>query len=122
MGFFVAQIPNPVPRVGASPSRTAPGGGGRSTSGTRTASRRVGIGARSAPLAVQSRHLVDRTRLETDPERRKALFIGAAALAATELPVVCLCSQAPIFACRKGLDGISLTGDGFLRLRDAKIE
>ncbi|GAK69565.1 putative ABC transporter substrate-binding protein [Agrobacterium rubi TR3 = NBRC 13261] len=66
--------------------------------------------------------LLDATRAAVDPKERIALFKQAQALVAKDLPVIYLYHQAPIFALKASLKGVTLTGDGFPILRGAKIE
>jgi peptide/nickel transport system substrate-binding protein len=66
--------------------------------------------------------LLDETRSATDPERRKALFIEAAGVAAEDVPVIYLYHQAPIFAFKSSVKGLYLTGDGFLQIKGATME
>ncbi len=66
--------------------------------------------------------LLAASRAATDPQQRIQLFKEMADLVAKELPVIYLFHQAPIFALRANLKGITLTGDGFPLLRGAKFD
>lgn len=71
--------------------------------------------------SAQMDDLLDRTRSATDPEDRRALFIEAAGVAATDIPVIYLYHQAPLYVMRADLTGVFQTGDGFLQLRGATL-
>ncbi|MRX51629.1 ABC transporter substrate-binding protein [Paracoccus sp. S-4012] len=65
--------------------------------------------------------VLDDTRSATDPEARKALFQKAAAIVAADVPLIYLYHQAPIFGFRSDLEGLHLTGDGFLELKGVTL-
>lgn len=65
--------------------------------------------------------LLEASRRETDPEARAAIFHRIARLANTDFPIIYLYHLRPIFAHDARLEGLSFTGDGFIRLRGARM-
>ncbi|MFN4099152.1 MAG: ABC transporter substrate-binding protein [Pararhodobacter sp.] len=65
--------------------------------------------------------LLNRTRSATDPDERRALFVEAAGVAATDIPVIYLYHQAQLYVMRADLTGVSQTGDGILQLGGAAL-
>ncbi|WP_116086155.1 ABC transporter substrate-binding protein [Tropicimonas sp. IMCC34011] len=62
--------------------------------------------------------LLEETRTQTDPAERVEVFHKVAALAAADEPVTYLYHMPQIYAYDSAIEGLTYTGDGFLRLVD----